>query len=170
MEVAQAQSADENVDENEDTQAGKYLTFVLEGQSYGLEIKHVTEIIGLQKITKIPDVPDFIKGIINLRGKVIPIMDVRCRFRMPPRDYDERTCIIVIQVRDSAVGLLVDTVSEVLDIADNQIEPPPNVGSETGGGFMKGVGKTEKSVKLLLDAERLLYGEELEKLESSIAA
>ncbi|TPV93543.1 MAG: purine-binding chemotaxis protein CheW [Myxococcales bacterium FL481] len=156
--------------EGEDTQAGKYLTFILEGQSYGLEIKHVTEIIGLQEITDIPDVPDFVKGIINLRGKVIPIMDVRCRFHMPPRDYDERTCIIVIQVRDSAVGLLVDTVSEVLDIADNNIEPPPSVGGDGGHGFMRGVGKTEDSVKLLLDAERLLYGDELEEVQQALAS
>lgn len=152
----------------EDTQAGKYLTFILEGQSYGLEIRHVTEIIGLQTITDIPDVPVFIKGIINLRGKVIPIMDVRSRFSMPARDYDERTCIIVIQVRDSAVGLLVDTVSEVIDIADDAIEPPPSVGGSSGSGFIRGVGKSEDSVKLLLDAERLLYGDEMAAVQQAL--
>jgi purine-binding chemotaxis protein CheW len=159
----------ESAEHAEDTQAGKYLTFLLGGESYGLEIRHVTEIIGLHDITRVPDVPDYIKGIINLRGKVIPIMDVRARFGMPPRDYDARTCIIVINVEASAVGLVVDTVSEVIDIAEAQIEPPPSVGGGRGRGFMQGVGKLGEDVKLLLDANRLLYGEELEEVQNAVS-
>lgn len=155
------------IDTEEDTQSGKYLTFMLGDESYGLEIRHVTEIIGLQSITKVPDVPDYIQGIINLRGKVIPIMDVRIRFGMAVRDYDARTCIIVINIQESSVGLIVDTVSEVADIDEAQIEPLPTVGNSLNRGFMKGIGKIGADVKLLLDADRLLYGEHLEGIRAA---
>ena len=151
-----------------DDQTGKYLTFLLGAESYGLPIRYVTEIIGLHSITPVPDVPSYIKGIINLRGKVIPIMDVRLRFGMPERDYDARTCIIVINVNDSAVGLVVDTVSEVLDINDSQIEPPPTLGRQGAQGFMQGVGKLEDQVKLLLDAEKLLFIQDSETLAEAV--
>ena len=140
-----------------------FLTFMLGGESYGLAITAVTEIIGFQQITPVPDVPHYVRGIINLRGKVIPVMDVRARFGMDGRDYDARTCIIVVQIRDASVGLIVDTVSEVVDIELSQIEAPPSMGSAAGGGqgFMMGVGKVEDEVKLLLDAGRLLFDDNL---------
>ncbi|MCR9162945.1 MAG: chemotaxis protein CheW [Nannocystaceae bacterium] len=140
-----------------------FLTFMLGGESYGLAITAVTEIIGFQSITPVPDVAPYVRGIINLRGKVVPVMDVRERFGMDARDYDARTCIIVIQVRESSVGLIVDTVSEVVDIDLSQIEAPPSMGSAAGGGqgFMMGVGKVEDEVKLLLDANRLLFDDNL---------
>lgn len=141
----------------EDTQEGKFLTFLIDGESYGLDIRFVTEIIGMHSITRVPDVPDYVRGIINLRGKVIPVMDVRARFGMALRDYDARTCIIVIHVRETEIGLVVDTVSEVIDIPGSDIEPPPSLGMTTGG-FMRGVGKVGDHVKLLLDAHKLLYG------------
>lgn len=156
-----------NPEAEEDTQSGKYLTFMLDNESYGLEIRHVTEIIGLHSITKVPDVPDYIQGIINLRGKVIPIMDVRRRFGMINREYDARTCIIVINIQESSVGLVVDTVSEVIDIDEAKIEPPPSMGNNLGRGFMKGIGKIGDDVKLLLDADRLLYGESFENIRAA---
>ena len=156
-------------EEQEDTQADKYLTFVMGGESYGVEMRHVTEIIGMQKITPVPDTPDFVKGIINLRGKVIPVMDVRLRFRMEAREYDDRTCIIVIHVGTTTVGLVVDTVSEVLDIPSKQIEDPPRMGGRTSR-FMKGIGKVGEEVKIVLDAEKLINEEELDEMNSAVAA
>ncbi|CAM2066430.1 Purine-binding chemotaxis protein CheW [Sulfidibacter corallicola] len=141
----------------EDTQEGKYLTFVLGDEDYGLAIRYVTEIIGIQKITPVPDLPGYIKGVINLRGKVIPVMDVRLRFRMDPRDYDARTCIVVIHAEETTVGLIVDTVSEVLEIDAEQIEEARQVRGGYGNQFMHGMGKVGDRVKILLDAEALLF-------------
>ncbi|GBF35107.1 hypothetical protein DCCM_4230 [Desulfocucumis palustris] len=148
---------DEDDDDMEDSQEGKYLTFLLNNEEYGIEIRYVTEIIGLQNITEVPDMPSFIKGVINLRGKVIPVMDVRLRFGMEYRVYDDRTCIIVINVREQPVGLIVDRVSEVLDIPPGQIEPTPEIRKDRGNRFLQGMGKAGEEVKLLLDAEKLLF-------------
>lgn len=155
--------------ENEDTQAGKFLTFVLGEESYGLEMRAVTEIIGLQKITPVPDMPTFVRGVINLRGQVIPVMDVRARFRMPDRAYDDRTCIIVIQVQSVTVGLIVDTVSEVLEIPEGQIESPPRLGGEGSSRFIRGIGKVGDDVKIILNADRLLHEQEVEALAGNEA-
>ena len=152
--------------EEEELEQSKFLTFVLGSESYGLDIQHVREIIGIQRITVLPDVPSWIKGVINQRGKVIPVMDVRARFNLEERDYDGRTCIIVINVNDWWVGLVVDTVSEVLDIPEENIEPPPAVASQQGQHFIQGLGKVEDQVRLLLDAPRLLGSAEMEALNS----
>lgn len=154
-------------DEDEDTQKGKFLTFRLAKEDYGIEIRHVTEIIGIQKITEIPELPTYIKGVINLRGKVIPVMDVRTRFNLPPREYDERTCIVVVDINDKAVGLVVDQVNEVADIPEENIEPPPRTKRESGR-FIQGLGKMENEVKILLDVHRLLYDEDLEQIAGAI--
>ncbi len=147
------------------TQEGQYLTFNIGEQEYGIEIQYVTEIVGIQKITDLPDLPQFIKGVINLRGKVIPVLDVRLRFGMDERDYDERTCIMVVRINETSVGLVVDTVSEVMNIADESIEPAPHVSKKTNGNrFVQGLGKVEKEVKILLDTQKLLFEEELENL------
>jgi len=144
-------------EEQEDTQEGKYLTFVLGDEVYGLEIRYVTEIIGIQKITPVPDMPGYVRGVINLRGKVIPVMDVRLRFAMAAREYDERTCIIVINAKETVVGLIVDTVMEVLEIPRDQIEETHQLRRDRGNQFMKGLGKVGEKVKILLDAESLLF-------------
>jgi purine-binding chemotaxis protein CheW len=112
-------------DEDEDTQKDKYLTFHLAGEDYGIDVAFVTEIIGIQKITEVPDMPKCIKGVINLRGRVIPVMDIRLRFKLEKRKYDDRTCIVVVDINNTAVGLVVDEVSEVVDIPSDQVEPPP---------------------------------------------
>lgn len=148
---------EEEDDDLEDSQEGKYLTFLFNKEEYGIEIRYVTEIIGMQNITEVPDMPAFIRGVINLRGKVIPVMDVRLRFGVEFRDYDDRTCIIVINVREQPVGLIVDRVSEVLDIPPGQIEPTPEIRKDRGNRFLSGMGKAGEKVKLLLDAEKLLF-------------
>ena len=127
-----------------------------------MEIAYVTEIIGIQKITSIPEMPEYIRGVINLRGKVIPVMDVRSRFRMDQREYDERTCIIVVDITGTTVGLVVDEVSEVADIPADQVEPPPMSGQSKGNTFIKGMGKSGDSVKILLNVESLIREEDME--------
>jgi purine-binding chemotaxis protein CheW len=149
----------------EDTQKGKFLTFSMGNEFYGIEIKYVTEIIGMQPITEIPEMPEYIKGIINLRGKIIPVMDVRLRFRKAFRDYNDRTCIIVIDIEDISIGLIVDSVSEVIAIADDEIVAPPNVAKESNK-YIKGIGKVGNDVKLLLDSDKLLNETDVEVLGS----
>lgn len=146
---------------DQDTMQGMFLTFDLAGEGYGLEIRYVTEIIGIQKVTNVPDMPDHVIGVLNLRGKVIPIIDVRLRFNLALREYDERTCIIVVNVNENPVGLVVDQVSEVVDIAQKDIEPPPATGKNCGN-YIQGLGKIGEKVKILLNVEALVE-EELEE-------
>jgi len=146
--------------DDEDTQQNKFLTFFINQEEYGIDIRYVTEIIGIQKITEVPDMPVYIKGVINLRGKVIPVMDVRLRFGLEEREHDDRTCIIVINLDEEAVGLIVDRVSEVLDIPAGEIEPPPQLHGGRRGRLLLGMGKVENGVKILLDAQKLLFEEE----------
>ena len=160
---------DDDLYDDEDTQKDKYLTFHIGTEDYGISIAYVTEIIGIQSITEIPEMPDFIKGVINLRGKVIPVMDVRTRFKLSPREYDERTCIIVVEIDDTSVGLVVDAVNEVADIPEDQVEAPPK-SKRKGGSYIQGIGKIDKEVKILLDVNRILYDEELESITETAKA
>lgn len=155
----------EEMYETEDTQKGKYLTFALDSEYYGIEIKHVTEIIGVQTITEVPEMPEYIRGIINLRGKIIPVMDVRLRFKKPYRAYNDRTCVIVVDIREVSIGLIVDQVSEVLSIPDSEIVPPPEL-SNVMHTYITGIGKVGNEVKLLLDCDKLLHQEDSEQLAS----
>jgi len=147
----------------EDTQKGKFLTFHIADEDYGIEIRYVTEIIGIQSITDVPDMPNYIKGVINLRGNVIPVMDVRQRFSLPEKAYEERTCIVVVNVENKTVGLVVDKVNEVVDIPEKNIEPPPRTKAESGQ-YIQGMGKIEEEVKILLDVLKLLYCEDFEQM------
>lgn len=140
---------------DEDTQRGKFLTFSIDNEGYGIEIKHVKEIIGVQPITEVPEMPKYIRGIINLRGKIIPVMDVRLRFKKPFSDYNDRTCVVVIELEDVSIGLIVDSVAEVISIPDTEIVAPPDVGTFSSK-FIKGIGKISNEVKLLLNCEKLL--------------
>ncbi|MCB2186084.1 MAG: chemotaxis protein CheW [Deltaproteobacteria bacterium] len=165
MEKKKAELFDEDeLLEEDDTQKDRYLTFRLADEDYGIEICHVTEIIGLQKITQVPDMPDFVKGVINLRGQVIPVMDVRARFHQPARDYDDRTCIVVVQIGEARIGLIVDTVSEVRDIPAESVSPPPQIAKGTKSRYIKGMGRVDENVKILLDVNKLLFEEELAQL------
>lgn len=148
----------------EDTQKGRYLTFSLGKETYGIEIKYVIEIIGIQNITEIPELPKYIKGIINLRGKIIPVMDVRIRFKKEPREYNDRTCVIVVDINNISIGLIVDSVAEVLTIPEVDIVEPPQMNRGFNNRYIKNIGKVGNDVKLLLDCEKLLTEEEIENL------
>ena len=159
-----AESMDNIMEMEEDTQKGRYLTFSLGNESYGIEIQYVTEIIGIQTITEVPELPPYIKGIINLRGKIIPVIDVRLRFKKEVKEYNDRTCIIVIDIMELSIGLIVDSVSEVLNIPDEDIEEPPQMNKVNSNKFIKKIGKVGNDVKLLLDCEKLLSDDEVEIL------
>ncbi|MCF8039665.1 MAG: chemotaxis protein CheW [Desulfohalobiaceae bacterium] len=151
--------------------AGKYLTFKLGEEDYGLEILKVQEIIGMQEVTGIPRTPDFVKGVINLRGKVIPVIDLRLKFSMVEAEVSRRTCIIVVQVRQGEakviMGIVVDEVSEVLDIDGQEIEPPPAFGTRLDTNFILGMAKAEGGVKILCDIDKVLNNDEMAILESA---
>ncbi len=152
-------------EQEEDTLKGKYLIFSMGKESYGMEIRYITEIIGIQPITEVPEMPEYIRGITNLRGKLIPVMDARCRFKKALREYDDRTCIIVIETNNISIGLIVDSVAEVLTIDEKDIELPPEMRKEKNK-YIKGIGKTGGSIKLLIDCEKLLSDDKEETLSS----
>jgi purine-binding chemotaxis protein CheW len=155
----------------EETKAGKYLTFKLANEDYGLSLLKVREIIGMMPITSVPRTPDFVKGVINLRGKVIPVTDLRMRFDMPETDYTDRTCIIVVEVagRDTAVqmGIVVDAVTEVLPVKAEEIEPAPEFGARVDTRYILGLANMDGTVKILLDIDRVLTEEEIAEMETA---
>ncbi len=144
-----------------DQRAGKYLTFGLAEEEYGLEILKVREIMGMMDITAVPRTPEFVKGVINLRGKVIPVMDLRLKFGFEAAEQTKETCIIVVDVNGVEMGIVVDRVSEVLDIAAGNIEDTPSFGSDVRTDFILGMGKTEGRVTILLDISKVLSSEEI---------
>ena len=150
--------------ENEDTLKGKYLIFSVGEESYGIRIQYVIEIIGIEEITKVPDLPDFVRGIINLRGKIITVMDARLRFKKEEREYDDRTCIIVINIENVTFGLIVDSVKEVASIDESNVAPPPTVNRQEDGssGFIEGIGKVENDIWLFIDCMKLMTSSELD--------
>lgn len=157
-----ANLADPISEPEEDTQTGRFLAFLLGNETYGIEIRCVTEIVGIQAITEMPEMPAYIKGIINLRGLIIPLLDVRLRFGKEPRAYDDRTCVVVIDLNGISLGLIVDSVSEVLTIPAENISELPALNSGLKNGYVKNIGKLDGRVVLLLDSEKLLSGDDLE--------
>ena len=149
--------------------AGKYLTFVLAEEEYGLEILKVREIISTMQITTVPRMPDFVKGVVNLRGKVIPVMDLRLKFGFEAPEQTEETCIIVVDVDGVEMGIVVDKVSEVLDIAEQDIEDAPSFGSDVDTEFILGMGKAEGRVTILLDIGKVFAESELAAVSESAA-
>ena len=145
-----------------DERNGMYMTFKSGEEYFGLKIQYVSEIIQFQAITEIPETEDYIKGLINLRGKVIPVIDVRLRFRQQPFEYNDRTCIIVLNVNAMLVGLIVEKIAEVVDIREENILPPPKLGrsDRLQNKYVYGIGKVGNSVKLLLDPDKLLNDED----------
>jgi len=146
--------------------AGKYLTFLVKSEVYGLEILKVQEIIGMMKITRVPRTPAFIRGVINLRGKVIPVIDLRLQFGLEKQEDTEKTCIIVVQVareggQKIVMGILVDEVSEVLNIDSSQLEPAPELGSGVNTDFILAIGKVGQKVVIILDIDRVLTAHDL---------
>lgn len=152
----------------EDTQKDRYLTFILGNECYGIEIKYVTEIIGIQAITAIPELPDYIRGIINLRGKIIPVIDVRIRFKKDFKEYNDRTCVVVVDIKNLSVGMIVDSVAEVLTIPEHDLVDPPQMNKGAGNKYINKIGKVQNSVKLLLDCEKILTDNELEDLSEVV--
>lgn len=135
---------------------GKFLTFFLDDEEYGLAILKVREIIRLLPITRVPRTPEAVRGVINLRGKVIPVIDLRMRFGLPEGEHTERTCIVVVQANGVEFGVVVDAVSEVVDVAAADIEEAPDLGAQVSTDFLLGIAKAQGSVKLLLDIDRVL--------------
>ena len=152
-----------------DAQKGKYMTFKSGNEYFGLKIEYVSEIIQFQTITAIPETEDYIKGLINLRGKVIPVIDVRLRFKQEPFEYNDRTCIIVINVKSTMVGLIVEKIAEVVEIKEENILPPPTIGRMDKGQqkYVYGIGKVGGAVKLLLDPDKLLNDDDLSVAEQA---
>lgn len=150
----------------------KLLTFSLGSEGYGVSILKVKEIIGMMEITPVPKTPDFIKGVINLRGKIIPVMDLRIKFGMDEKEYNERTCIIVAEVDIKGVqkllGVVVDMVSEVVTVSDDQIEPPPEYGTAIEHNSILGIGKIKDRVVIILDIDEVFVCDEVLKMLDNV--
>ena len=148
------------MEEQREVKKQKYVTFMSGKECFGLKIEYVNEIIVLQEITVIPETEDYIKGLINLRGKIIPVIDVRLRFRQEPFEYNDRTCIIVINVNSTVVGLIVEKIAEVVEISEENLMPSPTIAKQVKSQqdrYVYAIGKVGDSVKLLLDPDKLLH-------------
>ena len=164
------QTSNENVNDLEKIK-GKYLTFQLVDEEYGLEILKVKEIIGIMNVTKLPRTPDYVKGVINLRGKVIPVIDLRLKFSLTEKKYDKKTCIIVVEIGDNGssaqMGIIVDAVSEVLNVNMEELEPTPEFGISLETEYILGMAKGKGMVRTLLDINKVLTSEELSTISVS---
>ena len=151
--------------------AGKYLTVLLDSEAYGIAVLKVREIIRLQKITPVPQLPDYVKGVINLRGRVIPVVDLRVKFALKA-EFTERTCVVVVQVRRSQsqfqMGLIVDSVEEVVNVTSDEIEPTPEFGVRVDTSYLLGLAKIKGAVKTLLDIDRVVAPDALDEIVSSV--
>lgn len=143
----------------------RQLTFTLNGVNYGFPIHTVNEVISLMEITSVPKTPTYIKGVINLRGKIIPVMDLRLKFEMPEIEYNERTSIVIVAVhihgQEKVIGVVVDTISEVVDLKPDDIEPPPEYGAKEDINCLKGIGKFKDKVIMLLDIDEVVCRDDL---------
>ena len=161
----------DNLEESAVSLAGKYLTFTLSQEEYGIGILKIREIIGMMHVTTVPNTPEFVKGVINLRGKVIPVLDLRLRFGMERMEYTVRTCIIVVEIVTASgqviLGIVVDSVSEVLNIKGEEIEQTPDFGTKLSTDYILGMAKIGNSVKMLLDIDRVLGAQDLAELREA---
>jgi purine-binding chemotaxis protein CheW len=153
-------------------EGGKYLTFLMANEKYGLEILKVREIIGMMAITVVPMIPAYVRGVINLRGKVIPVIDLRLKFGVKAKEDGQRTCIIVVNLartlQELTMGIIVDEVADVINIGQSQMEPPPSFGANIRTDFILGMGKIDHKVMTLLDIDRVLSGEEIAILDKAV--
>lgn len=142
----------------------QYLIFAVDSESFGLDINFVIEIIGMERITIVPDLQEYVKGVINLRGKIIPVMDIRIKFGKPMKEYNDRTCIIVVEINNVYMGIIIDEVLEVMTIAEEQIMPPPKTGGKEKESisfrYVWGIVKVDDGVRLLVNGEKLLEKED----------
>ncbi len=158
-------------DETDDEiQENKFLMCKIGEETYGIDIQHVTDIIELQKITEVPDMPEYVRGVINLRGNVIPVIDMRLRFGMDSKEFDDRTVITVVNIKSYSIGFIVDTATEVVDIPEKNIDPAPSF-HESGkqNKYIAGLGKLEDQVIILLDMEKLVGEREIESIQSGVS-
>lgn len=153
------QEIEEQLEDAEDDMHGKYLIFYLNNQEFAIAIRYVVDIINIQPFTPIPNVPEYVRGITNLRGKVIPIIDVLLRFGKPAQEYNDRTCIIVVELDGMQVGLIIDQVAEVITLDDENISPPPAFNNTPETRFVCGIGKIDTGVKLILNVTAVLENE-----------
>ena len=155
-----------------DTRSGKYLTFQLGQEEFGIRVLKVREIMGIQEITRVPQTPPHVKGVINLRGKVVPVIDLRLKFGLPAADYTQRTCIIVTEIMGESglilVGAIVDGVSEVVNLAASDIEDTPDFGDDAAGQYLLGMAKVKGKVKILLDIDKVLCAHDLHQLKAIV--
>ena len=169
--VAKTRQEAHGVNQVKTLEGGKFLTFLMANEKYGLEILKVREIIGMMDVTSVPTTPAFVRGVINLRGKVIPVVDLRLKFGMEAKEDMQRTCIIVVHLIHTAeemtMGIIVDEVSDVLDINRDQIEPPPSFGPNIRTDFILGMGKVDQKVVTMLDIDRVLTEQEVASVEGS---
>lgn len=149
----------ENIEE--DTQEKKYLTFFIENQLYGITISDVVQIAGMQEITEVPEFPVYAKGVINLRGSIIPVIDIRLRLRKEEMAYSERQCIIITNINDLYMGFIVDSVNEVIDINDDDMSDPPKMGSDYVNTYITGIAKLKDNIVLLIDLKKILNEKEV---------
>lgn len=138
---------------NAETLEGRYLTFEFSGDVYGIDLSHVTEIVGMQRITRLPEVPDYIKGVVNLRGRIIPLIDMRIKFNKPASEYDERTCVIIIEMQNLTAGLIVDRVADVVSIEPEKIAQPP--ADDEKYRYIRGIASCDGQTRLILNSEEL---------------
>ncbi len=155
--------------EGDEDQRDKYLLFTMAKETYGIAIASITEIIEMQNITSLPDMPDYVRGVINLRGRIIPLVDLRLKFGLAERKYDDRTCTIIINVENTQLGFIVDTVAEVQDLDKSAIDPPPEFETVSGREhFVSGLGKMNDEVIILLEPKQILGKEELEVIGQTV--
>lgn len=170
MSMTMTKPANDTAAAQADARAGKYLTFQLSNEEFGIRVLKVREIMGIQEITAVPQTPSHIKGVINLRGKVVPVIDLRLKFGLAAADYTQRTCIIVTQVQGDSgavlMGIVVDGVSEVLNLTGAEIEDTPDFGEEISGGYLLGMAKVKGKVKILLDIDRVLSTQDMHNLNA----
>lgn len=167
---AHAQAVKVVDDAHADSLANMFLTFDIGSEEYGVAISDVIEIVGMQRIMPIPDLPHYLKGVINLRGKVIPLMDIRLRFNMAAREYDHRTVIIVMEVEDALIGLIVDGVREVREIPDNRIDRRAQLGKSSSRQVIAGLGRLEDSVIVLLNPAVLVADDDIRLMQEKAEA
>lgn len=154
-----------------EVRAGKYLTFLLAREEYAIQVLKVREIMGIQHITTVPQTPPDVKGVINLRGKVIPVTDLRLKFALPETEYTQRTCIIVVQLRGesaSQVGIIVDEVCEVLNLIESDIQDTPDFGHGVSTPYLLGMAKVKGKVKILLDIDHVVSAQEIHGIEAML--
>jgi len=154
---------------DEDTLKNKYLTFYTEDQLFGIPIADVVQIVGIQDITAVPEFPKYAKGLINLRGTIIPIIDVRLRLKKEEKQYDERTCIIVTNINSSFIGFIVDSVDEVAKIFEDNISSPPKMGSDYVNTYITGIAKLDNKIILLINLKKMLSEKEIELIATGVA-